>query len=39
MGSILFGRSIMCIAIAKRKCRDSEDQQRCESIEYQKCFR
>ena len=39
MSSILLGRSITCIAIAKRKCRDSEEPRYCEAIEYIKCFR
>jgi hypothetical protein len=39
MSSILLGRSITCIAIAKRKCRDSEDPKHCEVIEYYRCFR
>jgi hypothetical protein len=39
MSNILFGRSITCIAIAKRKCRGSERRETCEAMEYIKCFR
>jgi hypothetical protein len=37
--NVVFGRSLLCIAIAKRKCRDSEKQETCEAIEYYRCFR
>jgi hypothetical protein len=36
MSEIIFGKSMTCMAIAKRKCRDSESQATCEVI---KCFR
>ena len=39
MSEIIFGKSITCTMIAKRKCRDSEEPRHCEAIEYIKCFR
>jgi len=39
MSTIIFGVSITCTMIAKRKCRDSEDPKLCEVIEYYRCFR
>jgi hypothetical protein len=39
MSAIVFGKSITCAMIAKRKCRDSEEPRNCEVIEYYKCFR
>jgi hypothetical protein len=39
MSTIVFGNSINCIMLAKKKCRDSEDPKHCEVIEYYRCFR
>jgi len=39
MSAIVFGNSINCIMLAKKRCRDSEEPRYCEAIEYVKCFR
>jgi len=39
MSMIVFGKSINCIMLAKKKCSDSEKRETCEAIEYIKCFR
>jgi len=37
--SVVLGRSLLCIVIARKKCRVSEDSKLCEVIEYYRCFR